>query len=86
MRQLMLWLVRALIRAYQYGISPMLGPRCRVYPACSQYALEAVEAHGLLRGSWLAVRRLLKCHPWHEGGIDPVPPGDCSRGHHVHQR
>ena len=66
-----------LIRAYQWTISPLLGPRCRFYPSCSQYALEAVQRHGTLAGSWLALRRLLRCHPWHPGGIDPVPEPCC---------
>lgn len=63
----------ALIRAYQLLISPLLGNHCRFYPSCSQYALEALEQHGIRRGVWLAGRRLLRCHPWHEGGLDPVP-------------
>ena len=64
----------AAIRAYRYVISPMLGPTCRFYPSCSCYAEEALQQHGALRGSYLTVRRLLRCHPWHEGGYDPVPP------------
>jgi putative membrane protein insertion efficiency factor len=63
----------ALIRAYQLFISPLLGNHCRFYPSCSQYAREAIEHHGALRGGWLAIRRLLRCHPWHPGGVDPVP-------------
>ncbi len=63
----------ALIRAYQWFISPLLGPHCRFYPSCSQYACEALERHGALRGSGLALRRLLRCHPWHPGGVDPGP-------------
>ena len=62
------------IRAYQLVLSPLLGPRCRFYPSCSAYALEALTTHGALRGSWLAGRRLLRCHPWNPGGLDPVPP------------
>jgi hypothetical protein len=62
------------IRAYQLLVSPLLGPRCRFYPSCSAYAVQALTTHGPLRGSWLAVRRLLRCHPWNPGGIDPVPP------------
>ncbi|NLO81077.1 MAG: membrane protein insertion efficiency factor YidD [Xanthomonadaceae bacterium] len=62
-----------LIRCYQWTISPLLGPCCRFYPSCSQYAIEAVRLHGSLRGSYLALRRLLRCHPWHPGGVDPVP-------------
>lgn len=67
-------LLIALVRVYQYLISPLLGPRCRFHPSCSHYAIEAVETHGALRGSYLALRRLLRCHPWHPGGYDPVPP------------
>ncbi|MDS4019107.1 MAG: membrane protein insertion efficiency factor YidD [Candidatus Competibacter sp.] len=63
----------ALIRAYQWFVSPLLGNHCRFYPSCSQYAREAIERHGTPRGVWLAVRRLLRCHPWHPGGVDPVP-------------
>ena len=66
-------LLITLIRAYQLLISPLLGNHCRFYPSCSQYAREAIERHGVLRGSGLAVRRLLRCHPWHPGGVDPVP-------------
>lgn len=61
------------IRVYQYAISPMMASHCRFYPSCSCYAYEAIEHHGLLRGGWLAVRRLGRCHPWHPGGYDPVP-------------
>lgn len=62
-----------LIRLYQVVVSPALPPSCRFYPSCSQYALEAVRRHGAFRGSWLGLRRLLRCHPWHPGGYDPVP-------------
>jgi putative membrane protein insertion efficiency factor len=70
----MKWPLIWLIRGYQLLISPLLGPRCRFYPSCSAYALEAVRVHGALRGTWLAVRRLLRCHPWNPGGVDMVPP------------
>ena len=63
----------ALIRVYQWGISPLLGPKCRYTPTCSQYAVEALRKHGLLKGSWLAIRRVACCHPWGGHGIDPVP-------------
>jgi uncharacterized protein len=66
--------LRILIRAYQRLVSPLLGPRCRFHPSCSQYALEAIDTHGAVRGVWLALRRLLRCHPLHPGGYDPVPP------------
>jgi putative membrane protein insertion efficiency factor len=64
----------ALLAGYRLLLSPLLGASCRFYPSCSAYAVEAVERHGALRGSWLAAKRLLKCHPWHAGGVDPVPP------------
>ncbi len=63
----------ALLRAYRAVISPALPPACRFTPTCSQYALEAIERHGALRGSWLAVRRLARCHPFNPGGFDAVP-------------
>lgn len=66
-------LIIALIRGYRYAISPFLGQHCRFYPTCSSYALEAVETHGVIRGGWLALRRIVRCHPFHEGGCDPVP-------------
>ncbi len=62
-----------LVRAYQIGISPFLGQNCRFYPTCSNYALDAIRLHGAAKGSLLATRRLCKCHPWHPGGVDPVP-------------
>ncbi len=62
-----------LIQAYRKLISPVLPPACRYYPSCSQYALEAVRIHGPLVGPWLALKRLLRCHPWAPGGPDPVP-------------
>jgi putative membrane protein insertion efficiency factor len=61
------------IKAYQKAISPFLPPSCRFYPSCSEYAREAVEKHGLLKGCVLAFTRLVRCHPWNAGGIDPVP-------------
>ncbi|MEP0814386.1 MAG: membrane protein insertion efficiency factor YidD [bacterium] len=62
-----------MIRFYQKRISPLTPPSCRYSPTCSAYALEAIEKYGAIRGSWLAVKRLLRCHPWHPGGYDPVP-------------
>jgi putative membrane protein insertion efficiency factor len=61
------------IRGYQLAISPMLGPRCRFYPSCSCYAHAAIERYGIVRGGWLGLRRLLRCHPFNAGGYDPVP-------------
>lgn len=67
-------LLSALIHAYRLLLSPVLGPNCRFAPSCSAYALEALAAHGAWRGSWLALRRILRCHPWGGSGYDPVPP------------
>ena len=62
-----------IIRGYQLVLSPILGPRCRHLPTCSEYAAEAIARHGVLRGGWLAVRRVVRCHPWGTSGYDPVP-------------
>jgi len=62
-----------IIKLYQILISPLLGPNCRFHPTCSHYAIEAIAKHGVLKGGYLSVRRLIKCHPLHEGGLDPVP-------------
>lgn len=70
MNRLLVWI----LRAYQLVLSPMLGQNCRFYPSCSHYAIEAIKTHGAARGSWLAARRVCRCHPWNEGGLDPVPP------------
>ena len=67
------------IKLYQKVISPLTPPSCRFYPTCSHYGIEAVEKHGALKGSWLAVRRISKCHPFHEGGFDPVPDNDMQK-------
>ena len=75
----MRYLAVALIRVYQWTVSPLLGPRCRFYPSCSQYALEAIRRFGLLRGGWLGIVRLARCHPWQLGGFDPVPEARGSR-------
>jgi putative membrane protein insertion efficiency factor len=69
MRQILIFL----IRIYQITLSPFVGQHCRFYPSCSAYSIEAIEKHGAMRGSWLAVKRISRCHPWHEGGVDPVP-------------
>ena len=65
--------VLALIRLYQKTLSPVFGNACRFYPSCSAYTAEAVSKYGVMKGLWLGGRRLLRCHPFHEGGIDPVP-------------
>jgi putative membrane protein insertion efficiency factor len=62
-----------LIKMYRYCLSPLLGPNCRFFPTCSNYAAEAIGKHGAGRGSWLALKRIARCHPWHPGGYDPVP-------------
>ena len=72
------WIIWLLIRFYQLFISPLLGPRCRFYPSCSHYSLEAIQVHGIFKGSYLAIRRILRCHPANPGGVDPVPPKGCS--------
>lgn len=66
-------LLRGAIRVYQIALSPYFGNQCRFYPTCSEYALEAIAKHGALKGSWLAIRRIGRCHPYHPGGHDPVP-------------
>ena len=75
---------RFLIRLYQVTLSPYLGRSCRFYPTCSNYALEAIELHGVWRGGWLTLRRLGRCHPFHPGGFDPPPCAvhGHSHGHH----
>ena len=70
----MKYLLIGFLKAYRLLISPLYGQVCRYHPSCSAYALEAVTAHGSMRGSWLALRRLSRCHPWAAGGLDPVPP------------
>jgi putative membrane protein insertion efficiency factor len=62
------------IKAYRYLLSPWFGNQCRFYPSCSAYALEAIEQHGAIKGCGLTIKRLLRCHPWCSGGVDPVPP------------
>ena len=69
-------LILLLIKGYRRFISPLFPPSCRFQPTCSQYALEAISNHGTIKGGWLAVSRILRCHPFHPGGYDPVPPVD----------
>ena len=75
-------LLLLLLRAYKLAISPYLGQRCRFYPSCSAYAELAIRHHGVIKGSFLAGKRLCKCHPWHEGGVDLVPETKLSCGLH----
>jgi putative membrane protein insertion efficiency factor len=76
----MRWLIIQLIRGYRFLLSPWLGSHCRFYPTCSSYAITAIERHGALRGSAMGLARLLRCHPWHAGGVDLVPEKEA--GHH----
>jgi putative membrane protein insertion efficiency factor len=76
------YLLIGLLKGYRFAISPLYGQVCRYYPSCSAYALEAVTVHGSLRGSWYALRRVARCHPWAAGGYDPVPPAS-SPAHHA---
>ncbi len=80
------WLLIAPIRFYRYVISPWLGYNCRFTPTCSAYAIEAIETRGAACGSWLTVRRILRCHPWCKGGHDPVPTTPCFRRHRTEPR
>jgi len=80
-RRLPVLALLGLLWLYQHVVSPLTPATCRFYPSCSQYAVIAVQRHGALRGTWLAIRRLLRCHPWNPGGVDDVPP---SRTRHDH--
>ncbi len=71
--RLLAWPLLALIKIYQWGISPLLGPRCRFTPTCSQYAIEALKKYGIFKGFWLTCKRISRCHPWGGHGADPVP-------------
>ena len=70
MKHILIWL----LKGYRFAISPLYGQVCRYHPTCSAYALEAVQTYGSIRGTWLAMRRVARCHPWAAGGLDPVPP------------
>ena len=76
-------LLIALVRFYQLFISPVMGSNCRFYPTCSGYMIEAIQTHGALKGLWLGIRRILRCHPYSDGGLDPVPEPKCCRHHAV---
>lgn len=69
-----------LITLYQLSLSLLIGSQCRFYPTCSQYTKDAIAIHGAGKGTWLGMRRICSCHPWHEGGYDPVPEKDCQHG------
>ncbi len=73
LRRVLVALISAPVHVYRYAISPLLPPSCRFYPSCSSYALEALQRHGPLAGGWLAIGRVCRCHPWNDGGLDPVP-------------
>lgn len=77
-----------LVNIYRYMISPVIGPRCRFHPTCSGYMIEAIKIHGPIKGTWLGLKRLGKCHPYNDGGYDPVPPaeGNCSCDSHSHTK
>lgn len=78
------WILVAAIRLYQWFISPLIGPSCRFMPSCSEYARDAIVMHGPLAGTWLAARRLARCHPWGGEGWDPVPPALTHRAPNHH--
>ncbi len=74
-RWVLMWVMIGCIKVYQYTLSPLLGPRCRFWPSCSSYTIEAIQVHGPIKGGWMAVKRIVKCHPGSPGGMDPVPGG-----------
>jgi len=78
----MKWLLLKIIRGYQLFLSPALGRSCRFEPTCSCYTHQAIEKHGAIKGAWLGIKRIGKCHPWHEGGYDPVPEAKQKRPSH----
>lgn len=71
---MMRWVLIKLVRGYQYFLSPWVGSNCRFNPTCSNYAIQSIQTHGALKGTWLAIKRIGRCHPWADGGNDPVPP------------
>ncbi|MDG6773853.1 membrane protein insertion efficiency factor YidD [Thiomicrorhabdus sp. ZW0627] len=79
------WLLIGIVRFYQLFISPLIGPRCRFYPTCSSYTIEAIQKHGVLCGSWLAIKRIGRCHPANPGGVDPVPECGCRSKSDCHE-
>ncbi len=79
----MKYVLIGLLKAYRKVISPLYGDVCKFYPTCSAYSLEAVQRHGAITGTWLTMRRLVRCHPWSLGGFDPVPASDAQKVHRV---
>lgn len=80
-------ILKGIVRGYQLFISPVLPSNCRFYPTCSHYTMEALEKHGAIKGMWLGLRRIGRCHPWNEGGVDLVPePKACNNKHHTHSK
>jgi len=79
------WLLLNLIKGYRLFISPLLGRSCRFYPTCSSYSLQAIERYGVLKGLWLSLKRIARCHPYHPGGYDPLPePENKNKRNHEH--
>ncbi|MEG3617160.1 membrane protein insertion efficiency factor YidD [Magnetovibrio sp. PR-2] len=76
------YILRALVKGYQLVISPVLPASCRYYPTCSSYTLQAIETHGALKGAWMGLKRIGRCHPWNDGGYDPVPGTPEHQDHH----
>ncbi|WP_299183229.1 membrane protein insertion efficiency factor YidD [uncultured Neptuniibacter sp.] len=84
LKQLLSWLLIGLVNVYRYIISPVIGPRCRFYPTCSSYMIEAIQLHGPIKGTLMGLRRIARCHPYNDGGYDPVPGSEerCSCDNH----
>lgn len=77
-------LLIGLVRIYQLFISPVMGSNCRFYPTCSSYMIQAIQTHGAIKGLWLGIRRVLRCHPYSDGGVDPVPEPKCCQSSGIH--
>lgn len=83
MKSFFVWLLTVLVKFYQVAISPYFPSSCRYSPTCSHYAIDALKAHGPIKGSWLAIKRIARCHPWAKGGHDPVPPAEQQNSSHL---